>query len=481
MRTHNDKEVRCDNMICPNCQGNISDKRSRCDRCGQDLTIYKKILKSSNLYYNKGLSKAKVRDLSGAIIALRYSLELNKANTNARNLLGLIYFEMGETVAALSEWVISKYFKPEENDADEYINEVQENPTRLDNMNQAIKRYNNALTFAKQGSDDLAIIQLKRVISLNPRFIRAYHLISLLYMKNGENDKAKRNLLKAARIDVSNTTTLKYLKEIEPQNVSLREGEDYSQKDDSNSSILPISSYKEDKPNIIAYVNLIIGVLIGLAVGAILLYPSFKNKDVSDNNQKYVDYSAGLAAIEEKEATITTLQEEKFALEERVVKLQAELDGIELPEHNPRIYDSLFEATNLYIGELVKEEGERELLQLAELLRLIDTSNYESDAALQLLDYLKGEIYPTASKEYYDRGHDFYSDYKYEEALEDLHIALQYAPDDVNAIYFLARSYHRLVDYESAQLYYEMIVNDYPDSKRYKNAKSYLEEIQDTN
>ena len=68
---------------------------------------------------------------------------------------------MGETVAALSEWVISKHFKPENNDADDYINAIQDNPTKLDGLNQAIKRYNNALTFAKQGSDDLAIIQLK--------------------------------------------------------------------------------------------------------------------------------------------------------------------------------------------------------------------------------------------------------------------------------------------------------------------------------
>ena len=108
--------------------------------------------------------------------------------------MGLIYFEMGETVAALSEWVISKHFKPDDNDAERYINAVQENPTKLDGLNQAIKRYNNALVFAKQGSDDLATIQLKRVISLNPRFIRAYHLLALLYMKNDEKERAKKML-----------------------------------------------------------------------------------------------------------------------------------------------------------------------------------------------------------------------------------------------------------------------------------------------
>ena len=131
------------------------------------------------MYYNNGLTRAKVRDLSGAVVALKKSLELNKANINARNLLGLIYFEMGETVAALSEWVISRHFKPDNNDAEKYIDDIQENPTRLDGLNQAIKRYNNALVFAKQGSDDLATIQLKRVIQLNPHFIRAYHLLAL--------------------------------------------------------------------------------------------------------------------------------------------------------------------------------------------------------------------------------------------------------------------------------------------------------------
>ena len=96
-----------------------------------------------------------------------------------------------------------------------YINAVQENPTKLDGLNQAIKRYNNALVFAKQGSDDLATIQLKRVNTLNPHFIRAYHLLALLYMKNQDKERAKKCLLRAAKIDVSNTTTLKYLRELE--------------------------------------------------------------------------------------------------------------------------------------------------------------------------------------------------------------------------------------------------------------------------
>ena len=127
----------------------------------------------------------------------------------------MIYFETGEPVAALSEWVISKHFKPKDNIADSYIADVQKNPTKLENLNQAIKKYNTALSYARQGSIDLAVLQLRKVISLNPRFMRAYMLIALLYIKNGEHERAKRYLLKASRIDASNMVILRYLKEIE--------------------------------------------------------------------------------------------------------------------------------------------------------------------------------------------------------------------------------------------------------------------------
>lgn len=465
-------------MICPNCQSNMSDKRMRCERCGQDLTLYKKILRASNLYYNNGLSRAKVRDLSGAVIALKNSLELNKTNTNARNLLGLIYFEMGETVAALSEWVISRYFKPEDNDADEYINAVQENPTKLDGLNQAIKRYNNALTFAKQRSDDLAIIQLKKVVSLNPHFIRAYHLLSLLYMKNNENEKAKKCLLKASKIDVSNTTTLRYLRELEPQPSMAKDADVLADTEKGlTSSIMPVSSYREEKPNIMAFINLVIGVLIGLAVMAVLVIPSIKKNEASGENQNQNDYNAGIAALEAKDETISSLQEENDKQRQEIADLKNQIDGIVIPEINPKLYDPLFTASQQYMDELVKDENDRNLAPIADILAAIDDTQYESEESKTLLSRLKEEIYPTVSDDYYDEGHDLYSDYKYEDALTQLYKAYELDPSNVNAIYFIARSYHRLEDFENAITYYQIVVTDFPDSNRYDDAKEYLDDL----
>ncbi len=85
------------------------------------MDSYNKIIYVSNALYNDGLEKAKQRDLSGAIQSLRKSLRFNKANTQARNLLGLIYYETGEVVDALSEWVLSRSLSPEGNPAEKYL------------------------------------------------------------------------------------------------------------------------------------------------------------------------------------------------------------------------------------------------------------------------------------------------------------------------------------------------------------------------
>ena len=104
----------------------------------------------------------------------------------------MIYFEEGEIVSALSEWVISKNFQEKNNDADQYMNAIQSTPNKLDSYNQTIKKYNSALYSAQHGDGDMAIIQLKKVVSLNPKFVRAHQLLALLYMMSGKKDQRIR-------------------------------------------------------------------------------------------------------------------------------------------------------------------------------------------------------------------------------------------------------------------------------------------------
>ena len=93
-------------MRCYKCGSFLTDGDT-CPQCGENVRIYKKTARVSDAYYNAGLYKARVRDLTGAVESLKISLMINKYNTNARNLLGLVYCEMGDVVEALSQWVVS--------------------------------------------------------------------------------------------------------------------------------------------------------------------------------------------------------------------------------------------------------------------------------------------------------------------------------------------------------------------------------------
>ena len=205
-------------MNCINCGAFLTDTDlDYCPHCGANVLIQKKVDYLSKLYYNQGLEKASIRDLSGAISCLKQSLAYDKRNIRARNLLGLVYFETGEVVAALSEWVISKNIQKNRNLASEYIARLQANQNKLETINESIKKYNNALAMCREGHEDMAAIRLKKILSQNPKLIKGYHLLALIQMKNQEWNKARRTLKKAARIDKTNTTTLRFLREVDEQ------------------------------------------------------------------------------------------------------------------------------------------------------------------------------------------------------------------------------------------------------------------------
>lgn len=180
-------------MKCMNCGAELTES-AYCPKCGCDVSVQKQAIILSGLYYNQGLEKAQVRDLSGAIDQLKRSLKFNKLNIPARNLLGLVYFETGEVVAALAEWVISKNIQPEDNIAAEYIRNLQQDANRLDVINQTIKKYNLALRNCFEGNEDVSLIQLKKILAQNPKLIKGYHLLALLYINRGEYEKARKLL-----------------------------------------------------------------------------------------------------------------------------------------------------------------------------------------------------------------------------------------------------------------------------------------------
>ena len=295
-------------MNCMNCGSFLADKDlDYCPHCGCNVLIQKKVEYLSKLYYNQGLEKASIRDLSGAVNCLKQSLTFNKRNIQARNLLGLVYFEMGEVVAALSEWVISKNLQPTRNIANEYINRLQANSNKLDAINETIRKYNNALALCREGHEDMAAIQLRKILNQNTKLIKGYHLLALIYMKNHDWGKARRTLKKAARIDKTNTTTLRFLREVDERTgVTTRlekqkkglfgaKGKTEGSDEISRSTVVQPAVYRENS-RISLFVTLMAGVAAGAAAFWFLAVPAIKQGIYREANQQIVKYSESLVS-----------------------------------------------------------------------------------------------------------------------------------------------------------------------------------------
>ena len=465
-------------MQCYNCGADLTEKNF-CTNCGADVSRYKKLLSISNYYYNDGLDKAGVRDLSGAIESLKLSLKFNKYHIEARNLLGLIYFEMGETVPALSEWVISKNLRPEKNIADDYINAVQKSPTQLEEFAQMSRKYNQALSYCYQDSKDLAIIQLKKVLSLNPKFIRAHQLLALLYMDSEQWDRAERELRKCMDIDRNNTLTLRYLKEVEMQltpdenskQTGRRKKDDAVRYQSDNEIIIQPLNVKEQKSaGLSSLINIAIGLIIGLAVMYFLVVPAALSNANNEAQKTITDIGNQL---DTKTSRIQELETQMEALQTENDTLNQELQGYVGTDGTLQTIDSLLAAATTYLET-------QDITQTAANLESISASvdvDSTSEAFQKLYKTLLGLIGPQLSAQYYETGYNAYRSEDYATAIENLSKAVIYDETNKDAWLSLGNSYRKSDDAQNAITTYEKIIELFPDTETARSAQRYRSQL----
>ena len=342
-------------MNCMNCGAYLMDMDlDYCPHCGCNVLIQKKVDYLSRYYYNQGLEKASIRDLSGAITCLKQSLAYNKMNIQARNLLGLVYFETGEVVAALSEWVISKNLQPTRNLASEYIGKLQANPNKLEAINDTIKKYNHALYLCREGHEDMAAIQLKKVLSQNSKLIKGYHLLALIQIRDEEWNKARKTLKKAIRIDKTNTTTLRFLREVDERTgVTTRLEKQKkglfrqnTRKEDAEISEYTVQppAYKE-KSRVSLFFTLMTGLAAGAAAFWLLAVPAIRQNIYREANRQIVKYSESLAS---QGAELSRAQD---VAEESDSTAEAVLGQIEEEKKKSGTYEALLKAYSYTLQE----------------------------------------------------------------------------------------------------------------------------------
>lgn len=445
-------------------------------------TVIDKSMAISNHLFNKGLEAAKLRDLSSALDYLKRSLSYNKKNIKTRNLLGLIYFEIGEPVEAIKHWKSVISVDSENPMANEYAKKVLMNHNYIEKLNSAIKKFNQSLEYVQRGNLDLAVIQLKKVVSLNPNYVKAYLLLSLCYMQEGHLDKAKKTLKKVLKIDRNNYQAKEYLASLT-----------YGMTDDEavEEPIKPVASkegrFKFNLSNSLQQlVALALGVVIGLAVVYFLIMPNRieeKNAEIKVLDGQIVQLTADLNTMtnnfEDEQNSAANFRDLSNELQAALTVSENQLDGV----------SSVLDALSTYVG------GDK--AKAADELFLVDYNDLTGTQAASIYEAAVDSIYPEVVAEYYDLGYDLQSRYDYEEAAEALEVVTKYLPEVLNvtssdgttyeelygvkAYYYLGKSYYYTESYELAKTNFEVVYENYPDHYLNDDAAWFIGEINDRN
>ena len=436
----------------------------------------KKIMYYSNYWYNDGLRKAQIRDLSGAILSLRQSLRYNKGNIAARNLLGLVYYGRGEVAEALVEWIISKNLRPRDNIANEYVQKVQDASRQLNSMDHAIQVYNQCLQLCRQGGIDMATLKLRQIIGSHPTFVKAYQLLALIYIQNGQYAKAKSLLRTAGRLDTTNAITLRYEHEVELHRGKMPTKADKKKEKRRKNSV----EYKDGNETIIqpAYhvvrtiaakftiMNIVIGGLIGAMLVWYLIVPAVNQSKSEKTNKQIIEYSEQINAMDAQISAMTrTLDNYRAAGSDSEAAAQTAASTSDS-------YENLMAASTQYNSGSYTDDV------IADTLLNVNRDLLGS-AGQTAYDELTGNIYPSACEIKYEAGVAALEVANYSSAIDNLSkvVRMDSAYDNGGAQLNLGIAYLKNGDNDNAISNLQSVVQNFPDTDYAQEATNNLNTI----
>lgn len=432
-----------------------------------------KLIYQSNFWYNDGLKKANIRDLSGAIVSLRRSLQYNRSNVAARNLLGLVYYGRGEVVEALVEWILSKNFQSHDNIANYYISKVQEVPGELEGINQCVKKFNQCLEYAQQNNEDLAVIQLKKVVVAHPDYVKAHQLLALLYMKTEQYTAARQELRAAHRLDTTDDFTLRYMHELnqmrknrtaKPQEEEKQEQQTVTYSIGNETIIQPASTNFKENIGLHTVINILIGVAVGVAVMWFLVLPAVSSSRQEDLNEQTVEFSDRIAT---QESQINALKKE---LEQYRSASDDSASAQATAESTQESYEIVMNISSHFDAEDMSNAA-----MLEEILK-VDSASLGT-LGKEEYDRITGDLFPTMCEQLSDDARDSYDAENYADAISDLETVMQMDEgyNDGASMLLLAQAYEKNGEQDKANTQYQKVIEDYADTESAQTAQAALD------
>ncbi len=504
-------------MKCMKCNSSLTES-GYCPKCGYNISHLIKSKNTAGWYYNLALQKAKNRELSEASALLEIALSFDKDHIDARNLLGLIYHEMGQVARAMHQWVISINIDIEDNIAVEYLQQYQEDEYAMQKADRGVNLYNQTLYSARLGKEGMALLKIEECCFVAPNFVDAHLLRILLYMNKGDWEQAKKAIKDVLKIDRHNATALRYLREIpnydaeeqykeaievlvdgskkeeklkqlerlkkleqlereEARRIEERKAarkeevweEDTTKgKSQSTTSKETAGEVKREEKGRKGggYAKMVVGLIAGVAMGIIVMWAMLVPKNQPfDKQLEYVKNQISQSGGE----GASTQEGEETTSTESSDKKKAKVSDYAGKGDKKGIMDYMVIAMGHYKdGNAVKA---------AKALVKVDEDLLVSDSSKDKYDEIKKSTFGEATTQLYKSGKEAYDEQEYEEAIEDLELAYKIDSSNVEAYYCLGLSYQAFGEKEKAKKVYEEINNKFKGSDREHDAKDRLEEM----
>ncbi len=352
----------------------------------------------------------------------------------------------------------------------------------------SIKAYNKAIEYLRTGSEDIAMIELKRVVAINPDFYEAVNLLGLCYAYTDQLDKAQElfgkvvqsedNILKAA--DYFNYVTggdsgssKKNSKSPKGSTVKPKAPESKNQTLKKETHSPKKEAYKQEdvQPELILFKTLgdqfrkpgfalafnLFGVICLAAALVFFILTMKDTKDIPLDNEPSANTTVN-------DSLDKTLQENK--------ELKTQLDAANMELRQYKLSSEISQVSSLY--------SQGKYLEASDKLKAIPVNELNAEQKAKY-DTLTKNVNLKAASALATMGNSLFNSKKYSEAIEKLEKVFELGDNWTfgdKALYTLGKSYVEQGDKQKGADTFQKLITQYPKSQYVKYAKSRLKALQ---
>lgn len=323
-----------------------------------------------------------------------------------------------------------------------------------DNIKNSIILYNKALENLKSNNEDIAIIELKKAVAMNPNFSEAMNLLGICYSYTKAYSKASEMFEKVASIENNGIKAQKYLKAINDQDTGKIKNEIKS----NTVQDVKVNKLENIKKAIKTYLDIQkwninssnIKKAVYIALGLILILVIYSASGLGKRNVKVS--SSVQQQGSGNDAKVNQLSSDNKNLDAQLKAANAEVDYY-------KNVCKLLGAENLFISGNYEAAGD--------MLALLKTVSFKDDYKAKY-EELNGKVMPKAAWSAFEQGCSMFASADYKGAIDKLSKVQAYGNEwsymDAT-LYKIGICYKEINDSRNAVSTFQKIIDTYPNSQ----------------